>query len=196
MLARLVRGAADAPGARRPRAAAASARAPRPGGSRTRRSQALVRELAAQNPGLCVITTRLPVADVAGRGGTPSAVDLEQLPPAAGAELLRRLGVEGPAAELEAASEEFGGHGLALSLLGTYLRDVCDGDVRRRRRGAAPRRGDRAGRPRAAGDGSRTRGGWATGPELQVLRLLGLFDRPAERRGAGGVAGGRRRSRA
>ncbi len=57
--------------------------------------QALVRELAVENPGLCVITTRLAVADVAGRGGAV-AVDLEELPVAAGAELLRRLGVNGP----------------------------------------------------------------------------------------------------
>ncbi len=87
---------------------------------------ALVRNLAMQNPGLCVITTRLGVADVAGRLGTV-AVDLEQLPVAAGAELLRQLGVEGSEAELRTASEEFGGHGLALSLLGTYLRDVYGG---------------------------------------------------------------------
>jgi len=91
-----------------------------------------VRELGAKNPGLCVITTRVPVADVAGRTGV-SVVDLEELPPSAGAELLRRLEVKGPEKELEKTSEEFGGHGLALTLLGTYLRDVCDGDVRRRR---------------------------------------------------------------
>jgi hypothetical protein len=96
---------------------------------------ALVRELAADNPGLCVITSRLAVADVAGKAGT-EAVDLEKLPAAAGAELLRRLGVKGPEKEFQAASEEFGGHGLALTLLGTYLRDVCDGDVRRRREAA------------------------------------------------------------
>lgn len=49
--------------------------------------QALVRELAADNPGLCVVTTRLEVADLAGRAGVDS-VDLEKLPPEAGAELL------------------------------------------------------------------------------------------------------------
>lgn len=94
--------------------------------------QALVRGLAVQNPGLCVITTRVEVADVSGRSGVEQ-VDLDRLSPEAGASLLGRLGVTGPSAELEAASEEFGGHGLALTLLGTYLRDVCAGDVRRRR---------------------------------------------------------------
>ncbi len=81
--------------------------------------QALVRELAVKNPGLCVISTRLAVADVAGRGGAV-AVDLERLPAAAGAALLKQLGVEGSEAELEEASRELDGHGLALTLLGTW----------------------------------------------------------------------------
>ena len=57
--------------------------------------QTLVEELAADNPGLCVITTRLEVTDIAGRAGTES-VDLEKLPPEAGAQLLRALGVRAP----------------------------------------------------------------------------------------------------
>ncbi|MCP4654989.1 MAG: hypothetical protein GY856_06170, partial [bacterium] len=140
--------------------------------------QGLVRELQAKNPGLCVITTRLAVADVAGRAGAVE-VDLDKLPQAAGAALLGELGVEGPAAELEDATAEFGGHALALTLLGTYLRDVCDGDVRRRREVPLL-------------DGEIEQGGHARrvmtsyevwlgdGIEFRVLRLLGLFDRPAE----------------
>ena len=94
--------------------------------------QTLVKELAADNPGLCVITTRLEVTDIAGpRAGTDS-VDLEKLPPEAGAQLLRALGVVGTEKELQEASEELHGHGLALTLLGTYLRDVCEGHIRRR----------------------------------------------------------------
>jgi hypothetical protein len=42
--------------------------------------QALVRELAAFNKGLCVITTRTPVADIADHEGTSALRrDLEQL---------------------------------------------------------------------------------------------------------------------
>ena len=93
--------------------------------------QALVRELAAQNSGLCVITARLEVADIAGRAGAVSK-DLDRLPPDAGAALLLRYEVQGSDAELRRASKEFGGHALALALLGTYLRDVLGGDVRRR----------------------------------------------------------------
>ncbi len=140
--------------------------------------QALVRELAATSSGLCVITTRLAVADIAGRSGA-FAVDLDKLPPAAGAELLRRLGVEGGEAELREASEEFGGHGLALTLLGTYLRDVCEGDAGRR--GEVPLLDERT---EQGGHARRVMASYESwlgrGPELRLLHLVGLFDRPAE----------------
>ena len=58
--------------------------------------QALLRELAAFNKGLCVITTRLPVADLADHERTSAPRrDLEQLSSDAGAKLLRALGVKG-----------------------------------------------------------------------------------------------------
>jgi NACHT domain len=58
--------------------------------------QALLRELAAYNRGLCVITTRLPIADVADHEHTSVLRrDLEQLSSDAGAKLLRSLGVTG-----------------------------------------------------------------------------------------------------
>ncbi|HEX4953518.1 MAG TPA: toll/interleukin-1 receptor domain-containing protein [Thermoanaerobaculia bacterium] len=141
--------------------------------------QALVKELAAKNPGLCVITTRLAVADVAGRAGAVSE-DLDQLPPEAGAELLRRLGVKGSEKELRAAAQELGGHGLALTLLGTYLRDVLEGDVRRRREAVLLEEGidgaEHAKRVMAAYEAM-----FGPGPERSALALLGLFDRPAEK---------------
>ena len=58
--------------------------------------QALLRELAAFNSGLCVITTRLPVADIADHERTSAPRrDLEQLSSDAGAKLLRALGRQG-----------------------------------------------------------------------------------------------------
>jgi hypothetical protein len=96
--------------------------------------QALLRELAAFNKGLCVITTRLPVADLADHAGTSSLRrDLEQLSSDAGAQLLRALGVKGDEAEMRIASDEFSGHCLALTLLGSYLTDAYNGDIRRRK---------------------------------------------------------------
>ena len=95
--------------------------------------QALLRELSIANPGLCVISTRLPVADLEEfEGSTVDRIDLDRLSPQAGAQLLRALKVTGEDEELEAASSEFSGHSLALTLLGSYLSDVFDGDIARR----------------------------------------------------------------
>ena len=59
-----------------------------------------MRELAAFNKGLCVITTRTPVADIADHERTSALRrELEQLSSEAGAKLLRALGVDGDDAE-------------------------------------------------------------------------------------------------
>ena len=143
--------------------------------------QALLRELAAFNTGLCVITTRLPVADVTDREGTSVLRrDLEQLSSDAGAKLLRALGVKGDQEKLRSASNEFGGHCLALTLLGSYLADAYHGDIRCRnevskRLAHDVRKGVHA---RKVMESYQT---WlGEGPELSVLRMLGLFDRPAD----------------
>ena len=96
--------------------------------------QALLRELAAFNAGLCVITTRLPIADMADHERTSAPRrELEHLSSDAGARLLRAMGVKGDEAALQSASQEFHGHCLALTLLGSYLTDAYNGDVRRRK---------------------------------------------------------------
>jgi NACHT domain len=93
--------------------------------------QALLRELAAFNRGLCVITTRMLVADVADHERTSVLRrELEHLSNDAGARLLRALGVKGDEAELRSTSDEFCGHCLALTLLGSYLTDAYNGDIR------------------------------------------------------------------
>ena len=143
--------------------------------------QALLRELAAFNLGLCVITTRMPVADLSGHQGSSALRrDLEHLSSHAGAQLLRALGVKGDEAELRSASDEFSGHCLALTLLGSYLTDAFNGDIRSRNEVSGHlardvRQGDQA---RKVMKSYQT---WfGEGPELSVLRILGLFDRPAE----------------
>ena len=143
--------------------------------------QALLRELAAFNTGLCVVTTRLPVVDISEHEGTSAQRrELEQLPDEAGAKLLRALGVKGSEAELRTASDEFRGHCLALTLLGSYLTDAYDGDIRcckevSKRLGHDVRQGVHA---RKVMESYQT---WfGEGPELSILRMLGLFDRPAD----------------
>jgi hypothetical protein len=143
--------------------------------------QALLRELAAFNKGFCVITTRTPVADVADYEGTSALRrDLEQLSSDAAAKLLRALGVKGNEAELRSASDQFSGHCLALTLLGSYLTDAYEGDIRfgsevSRLLAHDVRQGAHA---RKVMESYQT---WlGEGPELSVLRMLGLFDRPAD----------------
>jgi predicted ATPase len=163
---------------------------PGPQEGRVRESafQALLRELAAFNRGLCVITTRLPVADLADHERTSALrLDLEQLSSDAGAKLLRSLGVKGHEAELRSASDEFNGHCLALTLLGSYLTDAYSGDIRRRKEVSERlahdvRQGVHA---RKVMESYQT---WfGEGPELSVLRMLGLFDRPVDEKALGAL---------
>ena len=58
--------------------------------------------------------------------------DLDQLAPEAGAQLLRKLGVWARTTNWSRRRKKFGGHSLALTLLGGYLNEVFGGDVRRR----------------------------------------------------------------
>ena len=164
--------------------------------------ESLLRELAVSNPGLCVITSRIKVTDLDEMVGTAvRLIALGNLPPEAGAQLLRELEVEGTYAELEDAVKEFGGHALALSLLGSLLRDRHGGDVRRWRelpplatsdaQGAHARRvmesyvtwfrREYVGSQR--GFLARLRAWLAFSndpPETTILRILGLFNRPAD----------------
>jgi tetratricopeptide (TPR) repeat protein len=136
--------------------------------------EALVKELGAQNKGLCVITSRIAVADLDGmRGDKVSSEDLGSLSPEAGADLLKARGAKGSDEELREASSEYKGHGLALTLLGGYIRKRHKGDIRQRAHIPVLE-----GRPAQRMMGIYER--WFAGKaEIAVLRLLGLFDRPA-----------------
>jgi hypothetical protein len=147
-----------------------------------------LRELAAFNTGLCVITTRIPVADIADheRASAPRC-DLEYLSSDAGAQLLRAVGVKGDSTELRRASDEFNGHCLALTLLGSYLTDAFNGDIRFREEVSA-----RLGRDVRQGVHVRKvmesyQTWFGEGPELSVLRMLGLFDRPVDEKALGAL---------
>jgi tetratricopeptide (TPR) repeat protein len=142
--------------------------------------QCLLGNLAHHNPGLCIITTRLQVDDIKHCiGTTVQQIPLEHLTPEAGATLLENLGVKGIPKELEQTAEEFGGHALALTLLGGLLRDAYDGDVRRRNEvGPLEDETQQGAHARRVMESYEK---WlGKSPELAVLRLMGLFDRPAE----------------
>jgi serine/threonine protein kinase len=148
--------------------------------------QALLRELAAFNRGLCVITTRTPVADLADHERSSALRrELEHLSSAAGAKLLCALGVKGHEAELRTASEQIDGHCLALTLLGSFLTDAYNGDIRHHAEVSA-----RLARDVRQGTHARKvmesyQDWFGEGPELSVLRMLGLFDRPVDEKALG-----------
>src|SRR5271165_3874727 len=140
------------------------------------------------NKGLCVITTRTPVADIAAHDGTSALRrDLEQLSSDAGVKLLRALGVKGDEEQLRSASEDFSGHCLALTLLGSYLDEAYNGDVRRRTEVSKHLAHDvrQGAHARKVMESYQT---WfGEGPELSVLRMLGLFDRPVDEKALGAL---------
>jgi tetratricopeptide (TPR) repeat protein len=142
--------------------------------------ESLLRELARDNPGLCVLTTRLAVDDLKDFAGfSVETIDLENLAPEDGARYFERLGVKGTLEELRQAAQELDGHALALTLLGTYLVIGYDGDILRR--DLVPRLTAETGQGPHARRVMEAYERWFEGkPELDILRLMGLFDRPAE----------------
>jgi predicted ATPase len=148
--------------------------------------QALLRELAAFNRGLCIVTTRVPLADLADHEHTSAPrLELEQLSSEAGAKLLRALGVKGREAELRSASDEFSGHCLALTLMGSYLSDAYNGDICRRKEVSEGLSHDVRQGIHARKVMESYQAWLGEGPELSVLRMLGLFDRPADEKALG-----------
>lgn len=141
----------------------------------------LLTELARENTGLCVITTREVVADLTPFPETTRQEDLEQISAQAGRALLRVGGVRGADTKLEEVTRDFGNHALALNLLTTYLHEIPGHDISHasgipdldipEKDGKHPRRVIAAFEQR-----------FGDGPEVEVLRMLGLFDRPADAR--------------
>jgi len=141
----------------------------------------LLRELAINNSGLCIITSRLEVDDIKDYvDKTVQNIPLDRLPPEAGAQFLQYLGVKnGTLDELKQAAIEFDGHALALSLLGRYLAIVYQGEIRQRDKIARltdeQKQGGHARRVIESYEK------WFEGkPELNILRIMGLFDRSAD----------------
>lgn len=179
---------------------------PRPlrANSKTRASPALLKRLAATSDGLCVVTTRYAIPDLrAFIGKNLHEEKLTRLSTDAGVALLQSFGVKGsfrktiPSPdgrthwnEFEKLVEDVKGHALTLNLLGSFLRDSHAGDIRRRdliklEEADAEEQGGHAFHVMDAcvksfESGGKTAEDNAKGRlALALLRLLGLFDRPA-----------------
>jgi len=144
---------------------------------------ALLRGLAADSRGLCLVTTRQQLPELnTWHTTTAPEWELAKLSKEAGAELLKKLRVKGTHAERAQLAADVKGHALTLTLLGKYLVEAHGGDIRRR---------DLVSLTEA--DYEETSGHafhvmeayerWLEKfdrrVELAILRLLGLFDRPA-----------------
>ncbi len=163
----------------------------------------LLKGLAQNSPGLCVVTTREPVTDLARfHDSTAPEWELEHLSEKAGSALLQRLleppkpkgvhQVPSTAAERAEICRALKGHALTLRLLGGFihraLRDVrrwrevdysaADAQLRTNPRDPNARYGH-AFKTVEAYEHWFARGGVDGARQLAVLRLLGLFDRPA-----------------
>jgi tetratricopeptide (TPR) repeat protein/transcriptional regulator with XRE-family HTH domain len=90
----------------------------------------LLRELAANNNGLCIITSRLSISEFASfSDGRTQSLHLERLGTEDGVQLLSAMGIYGDEKEMRSAVEAYSGHPLCLSLLAGYLSVVHDSNV-------------------------------------------------------------------
>ena len=139
----------------------------------------LLRDLALENSGLTIVTSRVKLTELElFEGKFAQTLELAPFSEPEGVALLKSLNVIGTYADLAAAVCDFKGHPLALTLLGNLLREAFFGDVRKRAEVGPLQlddaKGGQARRAMAAYDR------WfGAGPQRAVLRLLGLFDRPA-----------------
>jgi tetratricopeptide (TPR) repeat protein len=179
------------------------AKAFKPGELKDQGIAKLLKDLATTNLGLCIVTTRIEMPDLnAFKGGAVIETHLKRLPRAAGVNLLKSLGVKGSERrdktlkdsdpngekvnEFEKLVEDVKGHALTLTLLGGFLSRAFHGDIRQRDRVKFEKAdekidGGHAFRTMAAYEQWLLRDGGDEGQrEVAVLRLLGLFDRPAD----------------
>jgi len=150
--------------------------------------KSFVKEIAAYNTGLCLISTRIAIKNIQPTEGTTTLrIELENLDPLSGAEFLKTIGIKGKEAELLQTATELKGHALSLRLLGNFLLHFCDADIRQRDKMLKLRQDDKHGLRAQQIMESYVR--WFEGEnaeqqtykfELAMLNIIGLFDRPVE----------------
>jgi len=171
---------------------------PTPGELKDQGLAALLKGLAASSQGLCVVTTRYSIPDLrAFWQSTAPEEKLTRLSRDAGVHLLQKLGVQGSLLrnipfgpdheqvnEFEKLVEDVKGHALTLQIMGGFLKRAFHGDIRCRDRVHF----DKADEKIDGGHAFRAMDAhvkWMEGQsdeakrELAILRLMGLFDRPA-----------------
>jgi len=137
----------------------------------------LLRELAANNNGLCIITSRLSISEFASfSDGRTQSLHLERLSNTDGVQLLSAMGICGDEMDMESAVEVYSGHPLCLSLLAGYLSVVHDANISNYR--DLNSLVDIQSFDTRANSIVRAYLCWFDSPqEISLLNLLGLFDR-------------------
>ena len=146
----------------------------------------MLRTLALNNQGLCVITTRIAVHELSDHQRQVVHHNLDNLKAADAVQLLKDLQVQGTDEELQKAAKDYDCHALSVSLLGNLLYKRYKGDIRQR--DLIPELLD----PESVEKDSRhafkimqAYERWFSSEqqysaELALLQLLGLFDHPIE----------------
>lgn len=140
--------------------------------------ETLTKELAKNNNGLCIITTREPVPELSRYPSKTQQLNLELISDEAGRKLLETRRIVGSEKDLESIVRQFGNHALAINLLAEYLRlfdnhpldkagSIQDIDIADKQ-GRHARRIIEAFAVHFGNDSC----------EFQLLSMLGLFDRP------------------
>ena len=146
----------------------------------------MLRILALNNQGLCIITTRIAVHDLSDHQSRVVHHNLDNLQVADAVNLLKSLRVHGADIELQKAATEYGCHALSLSLLGDLLHQRYSGDIRQRDLIPELLDGDSVNKDsRHAFKILQSYEEWFSSDEkhsaeLALLRLLSLFDHPIE----------------
>ena len=146
----------------------------------------LLKTLALDNQGLCVITTRVAVHELIDHQRQVVRHNLDNLQAADAVRLLKHLQVQGSDQELQATADEYGCHALSVSLLGNLLHQRYGGDIRQR--DLIPELFDSEGLDldsRHAFKVMQAYERWFSeeeqySTELYLLRLLSLFEQPIE----------------
>ncbi len=141
----------------------------------------LIRELAKNNHGLCLITTRQALAGFDRYAASIHTENLEQISDGAGKHILRFANVRGDDAALLRAVQNFGNHALAINLLSTYLyaspgHSVAEADNIADLPDVPIEKGKHSRRVIVAFEKLLEKKG--RNEAVRLLRLSGLFDRP------------------
>lgn len=139
-----------------------------------------IKEIAAESRGLCIITSRYPVAELKSfSDGRVRDLFLNRLSTQDGEKLLNSLGVLGSHSQMAEMVERYSGHALSLSLVSGFLNVVHNGDITKLNQMSSLF--DSRRHQSQIREIMRHYFGWLEGTaDLQLLRLLSLLGRATE----------------